>query len=317
VRVSVIIANRNDAVMLNVTVRSAIEALKAIRGQSEIVICDNSDQQIFDILNMVIPGQYLQEQKVRIIRQDYPCFSSARMTAAREAKGKYIFCVDSHVLFGHNVIGRAVAAMDDASDKIGFIHPPANWSHQGENYGRHDIDMDLTPWGMWNRRYTKPTKISWGFQPWICRRDWYLNILNGYGAIAYNHLAWGGAEMHQEVKAILLGYENWAIPSSPVIHIGPFNKRIVELTPYKYRVYCKSGEYPAGLGILVAFYVWGGDDMKKEAYKIADRLKNRHGLCIDEWWDTARTLGESERQWLSQKQVMTYWEMMENKPWLS
>jgi len=314
-KLSVIIGNRNDVVMYNVTLRAAIEACKAVDGGTEIIVVDNSNKELFELVRAVTPQTYIRQRKVKLIRQDFPCFTEARMEAARQAKGEYIFCVDSHVLFGHNILKDSVEFMDNIGPEIGFGHPPLNWGGQAEMHSRHDLKIDDHPWGGWNKRYAIPQKISWKFMPWICRRDWYLNTLKGYGCIADHRMSWGGAEFHQQIKTWLLGYENWAIATSPVIHLGPYPAKVAQMTPYKYRVYGNSGKYRPGLGVLVAFYVWGGDDLKDEARKVEDRLNNRHGITVDEFWPQAKEIGHEERQWFKTVQKMTYWEMMEQRPW--
>lgn len=52
-KLSITIPNRNDTVMLGITVRSALEGLKAIDGDGEIIIVDNSDQDIWKVIRTV------------------------------------------------------------------------------------------------------------------------------------------------------------------------------------------------------------------------------------------------------------------------
>ena len=46
---SVVIPNRNDTVMLGITVRSALEEMKAV-PDSELIVVDNSDADIWRLL---------------------------------------------------------------------------------------------------------------------------------------------------------------------------------------------------------------------------------------------------------------------------
>jgi glycosyltransferase involved in cell wall biosynthesis len=316
-KISIIISNRNDVIMLNVTVRSALEALKAIDNDGEIVIVDNSRADHYELVRSVIPQGYIRQKRIKLVRQEFPCFTEARHEAARNASGEYLFCVDSHCLFGHNVLRDSVDFMDShVGDNIGFGHPPINWAGQHERHGKHDLRITEHPWGAWKARYDEPRRISWKFMPWICRRDWYLPILRGYGSLADNRLAWGGAELHQQNKAWMLGYENWAIPTDPVIHLGPFSTVANSgLTGYKYRVYGSSGVGPAGLGILVAFYVWCGDEGIEIGRIVQERLHKRHGLDVENMWPKAREYGQTEHEWFREAQVMSYNEMMTRRPW--
>ena len=71
-KVSIIIANRNDTVMLSITVRSALEALKALKFPGDVIIVDNSDSAIYEKIFSFIPARYVSDGKVKIYRQDFP-----------------------------------------------------------------------------------------------------------------------------------------------------------------------------------------------------------------------------------------------------
>ncbi len=332
-KLSVIISNRNDVVMLNITLRSAIEALQPFLPENgEIVVVDNSDKVQWEALPGVIPYGYRSKKVVQLIRQEFPCFTEARMEAARQARGEYVFCVDSHVLFGANILTDCVKFMDEAPANIGFGHPPLCWAGQGEAGRRWTLGVSDrgTPWGNWSGLKEKPPcKMFWKFMPWICKRDWYLNTLNGYGSHAAHGLGWGGAEMLQQFKSLMLGYDNWAIDARPIIHIGPYGglpngvdqsclgwtKDVSELDDadprhYKYRVYGANGKYP-GLGIFVAFYVFLGEEGIEEARKVEDRVQKRHGITVDSHWHLAREYGVQEHHWLKDHEKYTYHKVLE------
>jgi len=232
--------------MLAVTVRSCIEELQPIQGGGEIVVVDNSDENKFKALNSVIPRGYKLDGTVKVLRQDYPCLFTARETAAREAKGEYILCVDSHMLIGRDMIKDLVDFMDGRVNdtRLGFAHAPINWAHQHEDRAKHDRDMSVDELGNWGFQVKEKKRITWKGMPWICRRNWFLNDLGGYGALAEHRLAWGGGDMHLGIKTWLLGYENWGVPCRPGIHIGPFpngnkntDRNSTPIGKDKYRVY--------------------------------------------------------------------------------
>jgi len=320
VKLSVIIANRNDIVMLNVTLNSAIEALKSIDGDVEIVVCDNSDPKFWELIHIACPVGFIKKHNVKIIRQEKPCFTSARMRAAEEAKGEYIFCVDSHVLFGRNTLYNSVDFMDRHADNpnLGFGHPPIRWAHQGPAAVKHTLkvsDKGL-PNGGWHTAFRKEQKMYWKFMPWICRRDWYLNKLKGYGAHADHMISWGGAETLQQVKSLMLGYENWAIISDPIAHIGPYTPAVIKTGQYRYRTYTANGNKPHGFGVLLAYAVLGGP---VEGYKHAkigeEQFTNRHKIKVDDYWEEAVKFSVDEHNWLQDNQKYEYLELLEKKPW--
>lgn len=327
-KLSIIISNRNDLTMLSVTVRSSIEALKPIGlDQCEIVIADNSDEPQYKLINSVLPTGYCREGLLKIFRQEQPCLFSARELAVSKSTGDYILCLDSHMLVGNNMFVDLVRFMDERSDDptIGFAHAPINWAHQHERTSKHDRDMSINELGNWNLKYEKERTITWKGMPWICRRPWFLDKesgLGGYGALAQHSISWGGGDMHIGVKPWLLGYKNWAVPTSPGIHIGPFpkidtvkgDKNSAAVGPDKYRLYSVSGSYPHTFGFLVSCYVLGGEPMMK---RNKEAITNRFGryIDVDKHWNKAIELGQDERTWLEKRQVISFEELLVKKPW--
>lgn len=319
-KLSIVIANRNDIVMLNVTLNNVIEALKGVDCESEIVVCDNSDQKFWELINIACPIGFIKKHNVRIIRQEDPCFTSARMRAAEAAKGEYIFCVDSHVLFGYGTLRDSVDFMERHKDdpNLGFGHPPIRWAHQGPAGIKHTLRVSPIglPNGGWECAYAEERKMYWKFMPWICRRDWYLDKLKGYGSHSDHMISWGGAEILQQVKSLMLGYDNWAIITDPVIHIGPYTPAVVKLGQYRYRTYTANGNKPHGFGILLAYVALCGPELGHKYAKLGEeQFTNRHKIKVDDYWDEAVRLGIDEHNWLMENKKYSYPELIEKKPW--
>jgi len=174
-KLSIIISNRNDIVMLNVTLNNAIEMLQSIDYDGEIVICDNSDPKFYELIHIACPVGWIKKKNVRIIRQEEPCFKSARMRAAEAAKGEYLLCVDSHVLFGYRTIKDAVDFMErhEDNESLGFGHLPIRWAHQGPAAIKHTLkisDKGL-PNGGWDCTYLKERK-KYSYQQLIEQKPW-------------------------------------------------------------------------------------------------------------------------------------------------
>jgi len=319
-KLSIIISNRNDIVMLNITLNNAIEMLKTIDMDGEIVIVDNSDQKFYELMPIAYPTGWLKNGWVRVFRQEEPGFTTARMTAAKEAKGEYIFCVDSHVLFGLNTLKDSIDFMDRHKDdeKLGFGHPPIRWAHQGPAAVKHTLkvsDRGL-PNGGWDCSYSKERRMFWKFMPWICRREWFLDTLRGYGTHATERLSWGGAEQLMQVKSLMLGYENWAIPTDPVMHIGPYTPDVIKTGQYKYRTYTANGNKPHGFGLLVAFAVLGGPITGKAHCQLnLKQFVNRHKFAPLERWDEVWEMSKAEHKWLEERKVWDYEKLLREKPW--
>ena len=330
---SIIISNRNDVAMLCVTVRSCIEEFQSLNtDKCEVVICDNSDDDIYKLVLSAIPSAYVRDKVVKIVRQPFPCLFTARNRAIRESSGKYVLCLDSHMLCGHNSVKDLFDFMERREDDltIGFAHAPICWAHQHESRARHDRDMKRSELGPWGTAYDHERTITWKGMPWICRRDWFLDRENGlgdYGALSDHRVSWGGGDMHIGIKPWLLGFKNWAVPTRPFIHIGPFpgidndgkdsqHTQIAKdvKAQNRYRLYAKSGEFPHTFGFLVSCYVLGGEPMMKRNKKFLDEKFGRY-LNTDKMWAKAISIGKDERARLVKRQVMTFDELLKREPW--
>lgn len=305
--------------MLNITLNSALEAFKSIPDECEIVVVDNSNNKIYDAITKGFPGFYSAFKNIKILHHMPPSNHAARMLAAKESTSEYILCVDSHMIFGHNVLSDAFKFIDShKGDKIGFYHFPMRKSDKGQNTGVSDIHSNGTPYlKRRNFKIGEGRKIFWKFMPWMCNRKWYLDKLQGYTTHAKHHIVATGGEMLQQIKSWMLGYENWIMPTNPIIHIGPFNERFRSIVhSYKYRDYPLIDNYPMGFGVILAFYILGGDDFGYEqAKKAEDRIWLIHKIKVDPLWKNARRLGKAEHQWLMKNKKIDFLKLLKTKPW--
>ena len=306
--------------MLAITVRSCLEELKAVNGGGEIIIVDNSDEDIWQVIKTPnvspLPLIYVREGVIKLVRQPFPSLYSARATGHNMAQGEYTTSLDSHVLLGRDSLKDLVDFMDSASDKVGLAYAPIGWMDKHEKVARHEIRQDQGRiFATWGRQYHRPTKICWNFSSFIARTEWFNNTLNGYSFYATEHAPWGGGEFYVAIKSWLLGYENWAVPTSPRYHIGPYSKKLERTTGYRYRLYGTSGEGKNYLGILAAFYALGGDDAKAEAKKSQKGFAHQYGLDVDKDWPVAKKIAEADRKWIEERQIMSFQEFLKKRPW--
>ena len=316
VKLSVIISNRNDVLLLATTVRSCIEEFQPLLAEDigcEVVICDNSDDQQWINMQAAIPGGYVKDGTIKIIRQDFACLFTARERAIEAASGRYVVCLDSHMLVGHRMLYDLFHFMERSSDRVAFAHAPISWVHQHERASRHDRDMSECELGSWGPAYHSERKITWKGMPWICRKEFFLKELGGYGALSQHKLAWGGGDMHIGIKPWLLGYENWAVPTRPGIHLGPLPQTVRGPTREKYRLYAVSGKGTVCSGFLVSCYVLGGEAMMKRNATVLDKRFKQ--MDSSKEWVRAISRGETEKAWLDKVRVMTFEEMMRDQPW--
>jgi len=321
-KLSVIISNRNDLAMLSVTVRSCIEELRPLGLENcEIIIVDNSNENFYKLLSSVIPTGYVKERLIKVYRQDFPCLFTARDLAVEKASGQYISCVDSHMIIGRDMFLDLYNFMEKNKDDktLAFAHAPISWSHQHERSAKHDRDMSINELGNWGSAYKTPRTITWKGMPWICRRSLWQDI-NGYGALSQHKLSWGGGDMHIGIKPWMLGLKNYAVPTNPGIHIGPFpnidrdsdDSSVTKIGAY--RLWSKSGQGPATLGFLVSCYVLGGEPMMLRNKAAINERFGKY-LNVDMNWDKAIAFGKDEKAWLDQRKVFTFEDLLSQKPW--
>ena len=80
----------------------------------------------------------------------------------------------------------------------------------------------------------------------------------------------------------------------------------------KYRLYAKSGNYQNCFGFLVSCFILGGEPMIE---RNAPFIRKKFGLNTRDLTPQAIRLGTEERNWLLKRQVMSFEEMLEQKPW--
>ena len=146
----------------------------------------------------------------------------------------------------------------------------------------------------------------------MCRRDWFLNTLGGYGSLAEHKLAWGGGDMFLGLKSWMLGFENWAVPTRSAIHIGPLPS--VARKFWKYRKYSDSGQHGTGIGYLVALYVLGGEKLIMSS-KFQNFMNDKHGIKVNDLANKAKKFAQKERKRISNMKQIDFDAMWQSPPW--
>lgn len=309
-KISVVLASRNETAMLCMTVLSAVEAIKESGVSGEIVVVENSDEDVHLAAVDCIAGQ-IKEGTVRVVRLENPSIAKAIHLAHEEAKGEFLFYTDAHTLIGHGTLS---ALLDfhkrHEGEPIGFVHAPIQWAHRSSATKRTHLNVKRTPLGEWAGAVPveKESMISWKGMPYMIRKSVWTDI-GGLGCCAERNLGWGVLP-YLGMKTWILGYENWAIPDGVVYHFGEWPERV---RPHaKYRTYSNSGEKP-GLARAVALYVFGGEDGFRQCFE-NDRLE-RFFKSPDEVMERVRSVAEEERKMVLQRQVRSFRSLYENPPW--
>jgi len=312
-KVSIVLATRNETAMLCVTVLSAVEALKESGIDGEIVVVENSDEEVYLAAMACLAGQ-IKEKTVRVIRHSEPSISAALQKAHNEALGEYIFYTDAHTLIGSGTLTHLLDFFArHNSERIGFVYAPIQWAHCSKatrrtHFYTHPTDAPL---GQWSGASVvkKEQKVSWKGMPYMVQKKVWDEI-GGFGCCAEHNLGWGVLP-YIGIKTWICGYENWAIPGGVVYHFGEWPEIVAKHA--KYRTYQNSGAHP-GLGRAVALYVFGDEEMIRQQF---DKNKSfgRFFKSADEAISQAKIVGEVERQDMLTKQLPRLRDILNNPPW--
>jgi hypothetical protein len=307
---SIVLASRNETSMLCVTVLSAVEAIKESGVTAEIVVVENSDEDVHLAAMDCLAGQ-IKEGIVRVVRLENPSIAKAIHLAHEEGKGEYLFYTDAHTLIGHNTIPALLKFhKEHKDDPIGFVHAPIQWAHRSSATKRTHLSVSRTPLGEWAGAtpVEKPSMVPWKGMPYMIRKSVWADI-GGLGCCAEHNLGWGVLS-YLGMKTWMLGYENWAIPDGVVYHFGEWPERV---RPHaQYRTYTNSGEKP-GLARAVALYVFGGEEALRKHFS-NDRLE-RFFKNPESTLERVKQVAELERKEIAARQVRTFDSLYENPPW--
>ena len=296
--------------MLAVTVLSAVEAIKAAGVSAEIVVVENSDEEIHQAALACLAGQ-MKEGMVRVIREPSTSLALAIDRSHREAHGEFLFYTDAHTLIGHNTLPALLEFFQrHQGERIGFVYAPIQWAHTSTSTRRTHLNVDRCKLGEWGGSSCAlyEQKVPWKGMPYMVRRDVWLDM-NGLGCCAEHKLGWG-VLAYIGIKAWMLGYENWAIPCGVVYHFGEWPEIV---KPHaNYRTYQISGHHP-GLGKAVALYVFGGEEALREQYEPC--ALGRFFRSVEQALAECERVGADDREWVLERQVRTWDQLFNEPPW--
>ena len=305
IKLSLIISQRNDAVGTLITIRSALEEFKSLGRKYEIIIADNSDNGVQrDAIQDLIPSLYIKEGIIKLIYQPFPSLFSARELAISKSFGTHLLFVDSHCLFGRDSISNLLN-FSLTQPGIGFAYGICCYSHRVEEEGWCDRDV-TTSKGIrlgWyhGQSWAQPFQAPFRGMPFICSRTTFDEI-GGYGFLSRHRLAWGGGDYFLGLKSSLFGFTNWTVPSSLVIHLGPFSNDRYLIQSFLRE---PARNHPVRIGMLAAAYALGGTPLANHRLSGISKLVNQRTLS------SAIRLGEEDRRWIQSRIKVTYNQLVE------
>jgi glycosyltransferase involved in cell wall biosynthesis len=298
IKLSLIISQRNDPVGTLITIRSALEAFKVLGHPAEIIVVDNSDDDIQRMaIKDLIPAEYIREGTIKLLFQPFPSLFSARELGVSKSTGEYLLFVDSHCVFGRDSV-KHLLDFSLTHKGIGLAYGLCCYSHRIEDEAWCDRNVSTSK-GIrigWYSDHKDPFPVPFRGMPFLCHRDTF-SAIGGYGFLSRYKLTWGGGDYFLGLKSSILGFTNWSIPSSIVIHLGPF-KDDRYLTNSFFNESPRT--YPVRVGMLAASYAIGGIGLANS------RLSHIHKLVNHRTLESAMIIGEEDRRWIESKAVMSY-----------
>jgi glycosyltransferase involved in cell wall biosynthesis len=311
-KVSVVLASKNELTMLLMTVLSAREALNFAGVEGEIIVVDNSDPEFKPAVKSILAG-VISDKTIRLFHEEVESAAKIIDRCHREASGEFLFFTDAHTLVGHDTIKHLLDFYEkNDTGKMAFLYAPIQWAHQAKQYRYTHFSIKGNKLGSWCKSSSlkEPAKVPWKGMPYLIRRSTYLAI-DGYGCCAEYNLGWG-ALYYLGPKPWLLGYENWAIPEGVVYHFGGWPDEVEKHV--KYRTYGNKNPTPYGSPIAVACYVFGGEELLKNEYENLPLLK-RLFKTYEDALTVAKKFGEVERQQMQGRMKISYNDLLDNPPW--
>ena len=269
---SIIISERDDPVGTLVTIRALIQHCSGI--DYEIVVIDNSDKP--ESLRSVIPKEYLGGNPVRLLHSP-PSLFVARTLGVKEARGKWLLFLDSHMIMGYRAVEFMLEIGERKNGNLGFVYGPCCYHYDSRRFEFVDRDVDSLA-GI-RRHQAKldvvrgESRIAFRGVPMLCQKAHFMRI-GGYGALAHYALPWGGGDYLLGIKTLMLGYDNFLSDKSVGIHLGPFVGAGSSGFVNSYMITPPPNNWPKFIGMLTAAYIVGG---KKVLDQRAAQIKKRIG----------------------------------------
>ena len=311
-KLSIVLASRNELEMLMVTVLSAVEQLRTLAVEGEVFIVDNSDPEYWAAVQNLLSGQG-KDGIVRVVHEPDPSIAVALDRAHREARGEYLFYTDAHTLIGNGTLEALLRFYEEhPGEPIGFVHAPIQWAHSSSQGRRAYFGLNNTWMGDWGDSVQLHTarKVTWKGMPYMIRRDVW-EAIGGLGCCAKHRIGWG-VMRYIGIKTWIMGYENWAIPEGVTYHFGEWPKPVRSLT--RYRTYKGSGDHRIGIANAIAPYVFGGEELLRAEFDRINLAPCFRG-GVEQALAEVRPLAEEERIWIKQHRKWSLQELVQAAPW--
>ena len=301
--VSVVISARNEFPNIVHTIHSIINDLETFLkpDEFEIIVVDNCST---DDTNwrFVMERGIFYHRTIRVLFDPIAGNVTARNKGAKIAQGKYLFFSDAHMSYRIGSFKRMIEAIDETG---GMVHPAVQWMagyEPAEPSYQYTIKLGEKIWGTWNRAIVSQDKP---FYIPVCGhcclgmlREQFLDF-GGYNEF---FRCYGGGEVYLDMKWWMLGSSVSSVPNAVGYHLSSgrgYNYHNDDLIH----------------NMMLLGLSLGADAFAERVYI---RYLDKAGVNkahINKLYEEAKRESEHDRAVLPRKQVMSFLDVIINRPW--
>ncbi len=280
--------------------------------QIEIIIVDNCSTDHYQndvrkpgdkgtVTYLMSRGAYW-SRTIRVLYDPLPGNHSARNKGAEIARGKYLFFSDAHMAYCPQFFKHILKAVDESG---GIVHAPIGWMgayppHESGLGYQYSLKLGEEIKGTWNNYAVDLDK--WFYIPALghcslaVRRDQFIDF-GGYPKI---HRTYGGGEFYLNMKWWMFGSSVAVEPKAIGYHLASSRGYNYDHNDYIHNV--------ANIGMAL-----GMDDWVERYY--LNNLRKIHKTKLDEIWAEAERETQKDKEFIRQRKVMSFNDMLKDLPW--
>lgn len=301
--VSVIISARDEFPNIIHTIHSIVNDLETFLepDQFEIIIVDNGSKDEKSWRFISERGMYF-HRTVRVLIDPIMGNVTARNKGAKIAKGKYIFFSDAHMSYK---VGSFKAMVDAIKATGGMVHPAVQWMggyEPSDPSYQYTIKLGEKIWGTWNRAIVSQTEP---FYIPICghcclgmERKQFLD----FGGYNDYFRCYGGGEVYLDMKWWMMGSCVSSVPTAIGYHLSAGRGYSFVQNDLIHNM-------------MLMAYALGADAFGERVYI---RYLGKAGVrkdVLDAMYSDAKRESSNDRQNLLPKTVMSFLDVIRERPW--
>lgn len=303
IEVSIVLSSRDEFPNVVHTVHSIVNDLETFLNpdQFEIIIVDNGSKDPNSWRFLAERGMFY-HRTVKIVHD--PIFGNvtARNKGAEIAQGKFLFFSDSHMSYKIGSFEKMVEAIKNTG---GIVHPAVQWMggyEPSDPSYQYTIKLGEKVWGTWNKSVISTEHPFFIPVSGHCclgmRRDQFLD----FGGYNDWFRCYGGGELYLDLKWWMMGSTVASVPDAVGYHLSAGRGYSFVQNDLIHNM-------------MLMSLALGADAFAERVYIRYMSKAGVHMETLTKMYEDAKREAESDRSILLPKCVMTFYEMLEQRPW--